>query len=829
MLVLNWDAPAGGNVTGYRIDKSPNRFEWETLMPDTGSTATTYTDATLTADDLRWYRVFALNDHGVSEVSNFSSGRTNEKGMPGSVRNLTATPDAAAPRDKLNLTWDPPSDDGGEPIRGYEIQYYDTTADNAIWRSFAVATDGTTTKVEDPKYSQDGLDPGDEVDYRVRAINGTEDLEDIVEDLTDDTTAIGEDHVSEDWAEVTGTTAAATPPGQVSGLTAVPDDANKIELHWWAPEDTGGWDITHFLLQAKRGRSWPAIPDGDALNEMTPVTGDMSVGGAADAATNERASALIPLAEKAVVQATVMAAQAEDTDDDGDIDTDDDHSEWEFRVYAVTTDDGAVAATTDDVRRMSAHSSNIAKATAGTANREATDPYGAPTLAASGSEVGGTITGGMERLIELTITPPTGLTTDQFAYRIDYSDDEGDTWKLLVRDTSATDFDATARLYQDRGLGDDQERHYRVFTIEDHYLRSVGPVSDLADGWTMASDAPQDAPTGVTAMAPDLETIVASWTAPEDDGGQPITNYRYRYVIDDGDGQPDTNDFADTDQDRPVGMGSTENANLMATIEVDADPDTANVNEPLAEEMTYWFQVSGINENPLDRDAERPAVAEATMWSTAVSFSTGEATVPNAVEGLMSQQAIDATPGTDRGVLLMWNKPSSGPEPTGYEVELQDTDGEWVLPRPDADEVPASRTSYTDPDDEFEMDEVRLYRVRAVKDADEGEWTMVYYPREPAAHDSHDIALGVPTGVGATNPSAGMVTVTWTLGENAEGHRVILAQDGEVVLRMDVGATDTSADFTSVDTGRYLVLVMALNADTMPRYRYGSAIVEVTQ
>ena len=78
--------------------------------PDAGhavSTATTYTDATLTADDLRWYRVFALNDHGVSEVSNFSSGRTNDEGnAPASVRNLTATPDAAAPRDKLNLTWD---------------------------------------------------------------------------------------------------------------------------------------------------------------------------------------------------------------------------------------------------------------------------------------------------------------------------------------------------------------------------------------------------------------------------------------------------------------------------------------------------------------------------------------------------------------------------------------------------------------------------------------------------------------------------------------------------------------------------------------------------
>ena len=309
MLVLNWDAPAGGNVSGYRIDKSKNKFVWETLMPDTGSTSPTYTDATLTADDLRWYRVFAVNDHGVSPVSNFSSGTTHDKGMPGSVRNLTVTPDADEPRDKLNLSWDPPSDDGGEKIIGYEIQYYDSSDADAIWRAFAEdAGDGTTTKVEDPKYSQEMLDPGDMVRYQVRAVNGPQ-------DLATDNGAIVEDHVSEEWVEVTGTTASATLPGQVTGLTAVPTGDTTIQLHWWAPEDTGGLDITHFLLQAKRGRnSWPVIPDGDALKAMMAedtadeMTVEMTVGGMPTADTAVRASALIPLAaEGNVVQATIMS------------------------------------------------------------------------------------------------------------------------------------------------------------------------------------------------------------------------------------------------------------------------------------------------------------------------------------------------------------------------------------------------------------------------------------------------------------------------------------------------------------------------------------------
>ena len=270
--------------------------------------------------------------------------------------------------------------------------------------------------------------------------------------------------------------------------------------------------------------------------------------------------------------------------------------------------------------------------------------------------------------------------------------------------------------------------------------------------------------------AADLETIAASWTAPEDDGGQPVANYRYRFVIDDGDGQPDENDWSGTGAnpaaDRDLTSGTTDNANVSATIMVDTDMVMAG-NQPLTEEMTYWFQVSAINEDPLA--GERPADADA-KWSTAVKFSTGEAAAPNAVEGLMSQQAIDATPGTERGVLLMWNKPSSGSEPTRYEVELRDDDGEWVLPRADANAV-LDRTSYTDPD-EPEADEVRLYRVRAVKDADEGEWTMVHYPRDPAAGHPHALpgTVGDASGLTATAPgtAADTAVLTWTEGDGCQ-------------------------------------------------------------
>ena len=90
-LVVTWDAVA--DATGYRIDVSDASFVWETrVTKDNPHTSTTYMDSTdLTASDVRWYRVFAVNDHGEGPVSDPADGMTSVKGKPGPVRNFTAT------------------------------------------------------------------------------------------------------------------------------------------------------------------------------------------------------------------------------------------------------------------------------------------------------------------------------------------------------------------------------------------------------------------------------------------------------------------------------------------------------------------------------------------------------------------------------------------------------------------------------------------------------------------------------------------------------------------------------------------------------------------
>ena len=61
-VTLTWDAPEGSApVTGYRISRGGDEQSLQALVADTGSTTTTYVDATVTAGETYVYGVAALN------------------------------------------------------------------------------------------------------------------------------------------------------------------------------------------------------------------------------------------------------------------------------------------------------------------------------------------------------------------------------------------------------------------------------------------------------------------------------------------------------------------------------------------------------------------------------------------------------------------------------------------------------------------------------------------------------------------------------------------------------------------------------------------------
>ena len=72
-VVLTWDDPSDDSITGYvilrRVRENDTGGDFSVLVADTGSAATTYTDATVAAGTTYTYRIKAINEHGTSERS----------------------------------------------------------------------------------------------------------------------------------------------------------------------------------------------------------------------------------------------------------------------------------------------------------------------------------------------------------------------------------------------------------------------------------------------------------------------------------------------------------------------------------------------------------------------------------------------------------------------------------------------------------------------------------------------------------------------------------------------------------------------------------------
>ena len=671
------------------------------------------------------------------------------------------------------------------------------------------------------------LDVGETRHYQIRAYNAA---------YTQDGTA----DRSKDWVRRDNAmTQAAGNPGAPTGLTAVNTAVGAVSLFWYAPEDDGGWPISHYVIQVRRtvsGTAWKDLPDPGAATGF-------------DSATDIRANASYNF--RVAVAATNGVTQLElvdvpetyDADGPSATEGDDTVVGWEFRVYAETTDDGPDDgdSTDDNVIRRSTASPRSAsvRAVARTfTDHDGDDPDGdgdkadgttatikvdelqAPMPTATGFDGRDPEKG----QINLTIPVPNDLDV-QNAYRIDVSDG-GDTWKLLIDDTSYTGFGnavgAAERVYEHVGLPYDAARSYRVFTVGTHWRTNVGLVSTEVKGTTAVSVEPGKV-TGLMASSPDLMTIEASWSAPTENGGQPVTKYAYEYVIDDGDDIQDPGDFDLSGGSRVKISETTDDASVMEIIK------RTTAQGVLAKEKLYHIRVKAVNQTNGD-GMDRLS----TMWSNVASFTTGEPAAPNMVEGLTSQVALD-TSGNVAGVLLIWNKPTAGADVGNYVIERSMDGGTtWESPTTDAATSTRARTSYTDPR-HYVPGETLAYRVAAKNDAGQGEPVTVNYPRDLADDHMHPpttAALTAPTGVTATSDTDGEVTVMWMGADNADRYFIIALERGSSPLvigyaRAASGASETTITGLNSDM-IHLVIVLALKGTGADReIEYGINTVTV--
>ncbi|HJU14100.1 MAG TPA: fibronectin type III domain-containing protein [Candidatus Nitrosotalea sp.] len=88
---LNWQAPkvdGGSPITGYKIARSSDGGStWTTIVRNSGTASTTYSDKGLSPDTTYLYHVFAINSVGGSTRSNTASAKT----LPASYITVTAS------------------------------------------------------------------------------------------------------------------------------------------------------------------------------------------------------------------------------------------------------------------------------------------------------------------------------------------------------------------------------------------------------------------------------------------------------------------------------------------------------------------------------------------------------------------------------------------------------------------------------------------------------------------------------------------------------------------------------------------------------------------
>jgi len=163
---LSWTAPTnngGATITGYKIERSTDSGStWSSLVANTGSASTKYSDTGLTQSTSYAYRVSAINSAGASAPSNVSSATTpNNITAPSPPTGLTTTTVSSS---QINLSWTTPSSNGGSAITGYDVDR--STNNGNSWSTVTSNTGSTTTA-----YNDTGLSPSTTYTYRVSAIN----------------------------------------------------------------------------------------------------------------------------------------------------------------------------------------------------------------------------------------------------------------------------------------------------------------------------------------------------------------------------------------------------------------------------------------------------------------------------------------------------------------------------------------------------------------------------------------------------------------------------------------------------------------------------------
>ena len=230
VVSLSWSPPqhnGSAAITHYMIESKTATTSYATLI--TLGNVTKYNSTGLITGKTYIFRVSAINSVGTGSPSTEAVATpTNTSAPPKNISqnsptSLTATTYSGT---QINLSWNPPSSNGGPPVTGYKIQY---SLDSGNFTNL-VSNSGTAVT----GYSHTGLSTGHTYTYKVFAIN-----------------SVGTSNSSNTASAVTIQISSA--PSSPTGLNANPASSTSISLSWTVPQNNGGSQITGYKIEAKIG------------------------------------------------------------------------------------------------------------------------------------------------------------------------------------------------------------------------------------------------------------------------------------------------------------------------------------------------------------------------------------------------------------------------------------------------------------------------------------------------------------------------------------------------------------------------------------------------
>ena len=509
---LSWTAPAyagASAITGYKIEVSTDGSTWTDLAANTASTTTSYDHTGLSANDVRHYRVSAINTQGTGPASD--SVRATARGDTTAPTVSSAAVTSAGNR--LNLIFSEAMDQtfANEPA----LTAFRVTAGGFFvpLLEIGAGTSGTSRAVNLARTIKSGQT------VRVSYTDPT---------AADDTKALqdaaGNDVATfADQTVTNNSTVAAVVPEKALFLTADPMGSNQIDLSW-GPGYDGGSAVTSYKIEVSTdGTSFTDLVastgNTDTTYSHTGLTGGTTrhyrvsaINTVGTGAVSDVANATTSMADTAPGIPTGLSATAvgharidlswtAPSSDGGSavtgykIEVSSDGGTTFTDLAANTGNTGTnyshtgLAAGTTRHYRVSAinsvgtgNPSNLANATTG---RQSEPPP--PLATVPGAATGLSATSAGQSRIDLSwIAPSNDGGAAVTGYRIEVSPD-GQTWSDLVADTGST-----GTTYSHTGLSPGTTRYYRVLAINSV---GTGNPSNLANATTERESEPPRLPT----------------------------------------------------------------------------------------------------------------------------------------------------------------------------------------------------------------------------------------------------------------------------------------------------------------------------------------------